>query len=50
MPCCNHALSDGCAAELESAKNAISAAQDRLFDAEVNRVREKLTDGDAVDE
>jgi uncharacterized metal-binding protein YceD (DUF177 family) len=34
-----------CAAELETAKNAISVAQDRLFDAEVDRVREELTDG-----
>jgi hypothetical protein len=37
-----------CADELETAKNAISVAQDRLFDAEVDRVREELTDCDGV--
>jgi molybdopterin converting factor small subunit len=36
--------------ELETAKNAILAAQDRFFDAEVSRVREELSDGDCVDE
>jgi len=36
---------DECTAELETAKNAISVAQDRLFDAEVDRVREELSDG-----
>lgn len=41
---------DECADELETAKNAISVAQDRLFDAEVDRVREELTDGDSTDE
>jgi hypothetical protein len=41
---------DDCADELETVKNAISVAQDRLFDAEVDRVREKLSDSDDFNE
>ena len=38
------------AAELETVKNAISVAQNRLFDAEVDRVREELSDGGGLEE
>jgi hypothetical protein len=41
---------DECLDELGTAKNAISVAQDRLFDAKVDRVREELTAGDGLEE
>lgn len=36
---------DECVDGLETAKTAISAAQDRLFDAEVDRAHRELRDG-----
>jgi multidrug resistance efflux pump len=36
---------DECVDELENAKNAISAAQAALFDTEVDRAHQKLTNG-----
>jgi hypothetical protein len=35
---------DDCADELETAKDAITVAQDRLFDAEVERAHQELPD------